>query len=151
MQMGKVVGYVVFSSATVSRAVGWTVHLGMCFGKAPWSLRLKAGFSNDWGYELFSLPGPSERRTSKDGKALCCLKPTNAPGFPLNRATGFALCISQLEHLWLMQLPAIFISPSGQMGLGGTLHSRWGCLSALAQVGFLVTVVWEPPSAMAMN
>lgn len=37
---------------------------------------------------------------------------------------------SWLDYGWTTQLPAIPTSPSGQMCLGDTLHSRWNCKSA---------------------
>lgn len=52
--MEKVTEYAVCSSVTVSRVVGWVMQLLVCFGWVPWSDRLKAIFSNGWGYKLVS-------------------------------------------------------------------------------------------------
>ena len=62
-------GCALCSGVTVRRAVGWAMQLAVCSGKTLWSSRLKAVFSNEWGYELVSLSGHN-RSSSKVAKVL---------------------------------------------------------------------------------
>lgn len=47
------------SSATVRKVDGWATKLLVCSGELPCLDRLKAVFSNGWGYELLFLPRQS--------------------------------------------------------------------------------------------
>lgn len=73
LQMGSATGCALCVSTSMHRTTEWAMHLPMCSGCITWMNRLMVIFSNEWGYELVSLPGHSERISSKASKALCLL------------------------------------------------------------------------------
>lgn len=93
--------------------------------------QVEAVFSNEWGYELVSLPRHSEGNSSKANKALCRLNSSAAPSSLAEQVhwhcpAHYQLC---LPFFWLKchgvtQLSGILTNSSGQMGLEATA-GRW--------------------------
>lgn len=85
---------VLSSSATVRKVDGWATKLLVCSGELPWLDRLKAVFSNGWGYELLFLPRQSGGNWFQRWRASVCGLDSNWPAPQvswLNNAIGFIL------------------------------------------------------------
>lgn len=101
------------------------------------SFRLKAVCSNEWGYELDSLPTHDRKSSSKVSKAICCLKPTHTSSSLTKQS--HLLCSAnyglwppapQFEWYWAAHLPGVVSSPAGQKGPKNTHFRRWNYVSA---------------------
>lgn len=100
---------VVYSNTTVSRAIGWAVHLPMCSSKVPWLGGLKAVCSNNGLWISFSDWEANGRSSPKaTNSALCGLDsrqsiPISLPGtWPLVLLWGqsaLPICLLVLEFL----------------------------------------------------
>lgn len=161
--------------ATPRRAGERAVPLPLCSGFVSRSDRLKAVFSDKWGYELDSLPRHRGRSSSKLVKLfVCCLNSSRpAPQVPWpDSAFGFALktIASVRSSLGLraagprsFRRSRHFFWPDGASRLstaGGAtfqpqcLGKRGGGRSGLfsiSQTGSLVGRGQELPSALALN
>lgn len=155
-------GCAVCSSTTVCRAVELATQFHVCSDYVACLDRLKAVFSNEWGYDLDSLPGHSGRSNFKTSKVLYCHNsswPTPPVPFP-NKATNFALqtIISDFPsfsssiiglHSFMMLLRALLVRwgqktlfPAGGamsqlywLSGRGTGHSR---VLSISQIGSLI-------------
>lgn len=81
-------GYILCSSGTLSRALGWAVKTCVPCQEGWRMYKL--------GHEIISLPGHSRKNSSKSTNILCLrswLRPTCVPISLTNRTTGFVLYV----------------------------------------------------------
>lgn len=131
--------------------------------------QVEAVFSNEWSYELVSLPGHSERSSSKANKALCCLNSSLSPSSLAEQIHWLCPANSQLclPSFWLtchcVQVSSLILLVRWgwePQQVGGAI-SQFPCLDrkvrvysrqlSIFQTGFLVRKGWKLPLALAMN
>lgn len=109
--------------------------------QVPQSHRLKAIFSDEWGYELDSLPSAGEKAASQSIKLFVVLNQSNLnPKFcdltvPQNKTVCFFLQTLALLVCLLVQVPLIYTAsrscyhPFWSNEAGDTFHSGWDCIT----------------------